>query len=425
MPTRGSTQKNKAFSLAKLTTSILTTPLDLGPLQPIPDQTVILDPQSCNEQTFSILTEAIAGARYYSGKISVRHKDGPVQELRALICSCSRGQEISLSLRGYKPSRDSVSATRAADLDGPTLKKAFDESPYFASNKHDVGGRSFLFSISQICDCLAPRLFSQKEVKSQGLILVSGPTNTAKSQLARGLIHRYLAPFAMANPARRPHLVTYENPIEVWFSAGTNHGAAKERLTKDSPANGALACGIDYTAREEGVDSHSLSEAFNSALRQTPAVFYVGEVRSLPEIRALFEFADTGHLVVATAHAATLQNANNRFMRAVYGRSPSSSDRGQLATQTLALIHLRMLESDGQKEAMVPALWIRTSRGIASYVADGASSILPHNPLESGNHSSYGRRWFVQQLMPGSHSHADVHFTKLQEHATFLDLQGH
>ena len=92
-------------------------------------------------------------------------------------------------------------------------------SGYSASDSRIVG----LFSIRDICVELYKLIFDRVSLKEHlipqhGLIVVSGSTDSCKSLVTRGLIDFYLdarrRPRAIGDWKRRPHLVTFEDPIE-------------------------------------------------------------------------------------------------------------------------------------------------------------------------------------------------------------------
>src|SRR5207249_2189827 len=95
--------------------------------------------------------------------------------------------------------------------------------------------------------------------------------------------------------------------------------------------------GIDYTSRQKGIDVHDLKCASEDALRQTPAVFYIGEVRDASDWKEVLEFAGTGHLVVTTAHAGSLIEAMIKLLGAVDAKTPA--DRRRYAEKILAVVH--------------------------------------------------------------------------------------
>ena len=150
-------------------------------------------------------------------------------------------------------------------------------------------------SIHDLCDVIYERIFSTVP-GTHGLIVISGATASGKSKIARGLIYEFLRTLVPKKNSqqRRPHLVTFEDPIDKFWA---------------NDPDSARRTGIDYTPRELNKDVDSLQMAVEAALRQTPEMFFVGEIRQPENWKALLRFASTGHLSVTTSHAGSLTEA--------------------------------------------------------------------------------------------------------------------
>jgi twitching motility protein PilU len=118
---------------------------------------------------------------------------------------------------------------------------------------------------------------------NRGLVLVVGPSGSGKStSIASMLEYR--------NLNSSGHIVTIEDPIEyVHFH--------KKCI---------------FTQREIGIDTLSWSDALKNALRQRPDVIYIGEIRDKEAMENAINYAETGHLCVATLHATSASQAIER-----------------------------------------------------------------------------------------------------------------
>jgi type IV pilus assembly protein PilB len=113
------------------------------------------------------------------------------------------------------------------------------------------------------------QLFSQLVFRPQGLVMVTGPTGSGKTTtLYSGLAAR-----------RKPELnvVTVEDPIEYHLDGVTQIQVAPEAGT-------------------------TFATILRSLLRQDPDVIMVGETRDRETARTVAEAANTGHLVLTSAH---------------------------------------------------------------------------------------------------------------------------
>jgi twitching motility protein PilU len=68
------------------------------------------------------------------------------------------------------------------------------------------------------------------------------------------------------------------------------------------------------THREVGVDCESWHLALKNTLRQAPDVILIGEIRDRETMEYGIQFAETGHLVLATLHANSSNQALDRII---------------------------------------------------------------------------------------------------------------
>jgi twitching motility protein PilU len=119
----------------------------------------------------------------------------------------------------------------------------------------------------------------------RGLAIVVGATGSGKSTtLAAMLDYR--------NEKTQGHIVTIEDPIEYVHTH--------------------KRCVI--TQREVGVDTESWAAALKNTLRQAPDVILIGEIRDRETMEYGIQFAETGHLVLATLHANSANQALDRVI---------------------------------------------------------------------------------------------------------------
>jgi twitching motility protein PilT len=145
-----------------------------------------------------------------------------------------------------------------------------------------------------------------------GLIIISGSTGSGKSSTLAALIQEI-------NLVETRHIVTIESPIEYVFK----------------PHRGYIR------QREVGRDTPSFEQALMDAMREDPDVLMVGEMRDPETMRLTLNAAETGHLVLATAHSSSAAEALQRVVAAF----PSESQNGvcaQLADCLVAVICQRL-----------------------------------------------------------------------------------
>jgi len=72
--------------------------------------------------------------------------------------------------------------------------------------------------------------------------------------------------------------------------------------------------GCVITHREVGVDTENWMNALKNTLRQAPDVILIGEIRDKETMEYGIQFAETGHLVLATLHANSANQALDRVI---------------------------------------------------------------------------------------------------------------
>ena len=145
-----------------------------------------------------------------------------------------------------------------------------------------------------------------------GLILVTGPTGSGKSTtVASSLdwINRHLA----------RHIVTLEDPIEYLFENELSF----------------------FSQREIRQDSPTFATGLRAALRQSPDVLFLGEIRDAETALTALHAAETGHLVISTLHSSSVVETVDRFTHLL--SSESSGALNLLATQLVGIISQQIL----------------------------------------------------------------------------------
>lgn len=120
---------------------------------------------------------------------------------------------------------------------------------------------------------------------SNGMILVTGPAGSGKSTTLACLIDKI-------NKTRHDHIITLEDPIEYL------HRHDKSIVSQ----------------REVELDTKSYVAALRAALRQSPDVILLGEMRDFETISVAMTAAETGHLLLSTLHTIGASNTINRIM---------------------------------------------------------------------------------------------------------------
>ncbi|MBQ9685832.1 MAG: PilT/PilU family type 4a pilus ATPase [Oscillospiraceae bacterium] len=119
----------------------------------------------------------------------------------------------------------------------------------------------------------------------KGLVLITGSAGTGKSTTLACMIDRI-------NRSRDCHIITMEDPIEYIH----RHNKAI------------------VTQREISIDTPGYLDSLRSALRESPDVILLGEMRDYDTISAAITAAETGVLLLSTLHTSSAANTINRIL---------------------------------------------------------------------------------------------------------------
>lgn len=177
--------------------------------------------------------------------------------------------------------------------------------------------------------------------RSQGLILVTGPTGSGKSTLLAAMIDE-------ANKTRQDHILTIEDPIEFTHRS--------------------QACTV--TQREVYEDTKSFASALKASLREDPDIILVGEMRDQETTQAALEAADTGHLVLGTMHTRSAPETITRVVN-IFPAELQAQIQATLASSLQAVVTQTLVKTiDGTGRAPAQEVMILND-GIRNQIRAG------------------------------------------------------
>lgn len=182
------------------------------------------------------------------------------------------------------------------------------------------------FTLPQADELMIPETVMDLADAKNGMILVTGPAGSGKSTTLACIIDKI-------NQEHEEHIITLEDPLEFL------HKHEKSIVSQ----------------REIGTDTTSYITALRSALRQSPDVILLGEMRDYETINTAVTAAETGHLIFSSLHTVGASNTIDRIVDAF----PASQQHQiciQLASVLQAVVSQKLLPSiDG---GLVPAFEI-------------------------------------------------------------------
>ena len=130
-----------------------------------------------------------------------------------------------------------------------------------------------------------PPVLKTVVLEKRGLVLLVGGTGSGKSTTLAAML-------GVRNRETHGHIITIEDPVEYVHTH--------------------INCIV--THREVGVDTLGWFDALKDSLRQAPDVILIGEIRDQETMEYALNFAETGHLCLATLHANSANQAIDRIV---------------------------------------------------------------------------------------------------------------
>jgi len=192
-----------------------------------------------------------------------------------------------------------------------------------------------------------------------GLVLIGGPTGSGKTTTLAAIVDEI-------NRTARRHVLTVEDPIEFLHE----------------PVLSAIS------QRQVGAHVDSFAEALRSALRESPDVLVVGELRDAETLGLAVQAAETGVLVFGTLHTSSAAKTITRVvdMAPEDNREQLRSTLSVLLKGVVAQHLVRRAGGDGRVAAVEVLL---NNAAVASMIRDNKVAQLDAwlqtvNTLDSG-----------------------------------------
>jgi twitching motility protein PilU len=177
--------------------------------------------------------------------------------------------------------------------------------------------RTITTEIPTLEDLDLPPILKDVVMNKRGLCIIVGGTGSGKSTTLAAMIgHR--------NENSRGHIVSIEDPVEYVH-----------------PHKGCV-----ITQREVGVDTESWHAALKNTLRQAPDVILIGEIRDRETMEYGIQFAETGHLCLATLHANSANQALDRIIN-FFPEERRQQLLMDLSLNTKAFVSQRLIPREG------------------------------------------------------------------------------
>lgn len=175
-----------------------------------------------------------------------------------------------------------------------------------------------------------PDIVRRMTYQPQGLILVTGKTNSGKTTTLNALINHI-------NETQNKKILTLENPIEF------KHHSKKSLIVQKEVG--------------KGQDSLTFSDGVKNSLREDCDILVIGEIRDKVTMEAAIEMAESGHLVIGTLHTKSCAETIDRMIN-FYEVRDQASIKYLLSALLKLVVAQRLLPGKDGKLVLVPEVMV-------------------------------------------------------------------
>lgn len=175
-----------------------------------------------------------------------------------------------------------------------------------------------------------PDIVRRMTYQTQGLILVTGKTNSGKSTTLNALVN-YI------NENQNKKILTLENPVEF------KHHSKKSIIVQKEIGR--------------GKDSLTFSSGVKNSLREDCDILVIGEIRDRETMEAAIEMAESGHLVIGTLHTKSCAETIDRMIN-FYEVRDQATIKYLLSTLLKLVVSQRLLKARDGKLVLIPEVMV-------------------------------------------------------------------
>ena len=211
----------------------------------------------------------------------------------------------------YKDTRLRVNISRSNEVPLFTLRLIKKELPKY----EDLG---------------VPDIVRRMTYQPQGLILVTGKTNSGKTTTLNALVNEI-------NLTQNKKILSLENPIEYKHTS-------KESVIVQKEVGA-------------GGDTLSFSDGVKNSLREDCDIVVIGEIRDKETMEAAIETAEAGHLVIGTLHTKSCAETIDRMIN-FYEISDQTTVKYLLSSLLKLVVAQRLLPGTDGSLVLIPEVMV-------------------------------------------------------------------
>lgn len=256
-----------------------------------------------------------------------------------------------------------------------------------------IAMRHIIEEIPAMASLGLPKWLEPFALKSQGLILVTGPNGHGKTTTLAAMVD-------LINTRMSRNIITIEDPIEYL------HRHKKSNVNQ----------------REVGLDTKTFHEGLRHVFREAPDVIMIGEMRDRESIAIALEAADTGHLVLSSMHANNAVMAINRIVD-VFPAESQQQIRVQMADNLLLVLNQRLVERKDGKGRILAYEKLANSYRVANQIREGKEHQI-RSILQSGSEDFSSLDMHLAQLYRAGKITSEKAMHYCQDAKAFKELLG-
>jgi twitching motility protein PilT len=229
---------------------------------------------------------------------------------------------------------------------------------------------------------------SEKVIKEisgtpKGLVLITGATGSGKTTTLASILETI-------NQTRQVKIVTIEDPIEFLF---TEHLA-------------------DIAQREVGVDCPSFHVGARDAMRQSPNVISIAEIRDEETAIVALQAAETGHLVVGTLHSSSVEETPERLLK-LLPASMRERARDVFAVVLVAIVSQILLQRREKGRIALREILLNTD-AVTALIKKGSDYELKHCMRSGRADGMVDRKTHLQSIRSQVHPDEVARWMKVE-----------
>ncbi len=175
-----------------------------------------------------------------------------------------------------------------------------------------------------------PDIVRRMTYQPQGLILVTGKTNSGKTTTLNALINEI-------NETQNKKILTLEKPIEY------KHSCKKSVIVQKEVGKGG--------------DVSSFRDGVKNSLREDCDILVIGEIRDKETMEAAIDMAESGHLVIGTLHTKSCAETIDRMIN-FYEVRDQASIKYLMSSLLKLVVSQRLLRGVDGKLVMLPEVMV-------------------------------------------------------------------